>query len=133
MNIVAARSKANRTFGILVLWGASYIVARAALDVDLQLGPTWLRVAAALMPVIPTAFALRAIAVGMREADELQRRVHLEALSIAYPLAILLLMTLGLLELAVGLKPEDWSYRHIWIYLPLFYFLGLFIAWRRYR
>jgi hypothetical protein len=108
-------------------------VARVALDVDLQLGPTWLRVAAALMPVIPTAFALRAIAVGMREADELQRRVHLEALSIAYPLAILLLMTLGLLELAVGLKPEDWSYRHVWIYLPMFYFLGLFIAWRRYR
>lgn len=133
MNTVAARSQTNRTLGVLIFWGASYIAARAALDVELQLGPTWLRVAAALFPVIPTAFALWAIAAALRESDELQRRVHLEALAIAYPLAILLLMTLGLLELAVGLKPEDWSYRHVWIYLPIFYFLGLFIAWRRYK
>ena len=133
MNMTAAQSQSNRTLGVLVFWGVSYIAARLALDADLQLGPTWLRVAAALFPVIPTAVALWAIAVGLRDADELQRRVHLEALAIAYPLAILLLMTLGLLELAVGLKPEDWSYRHIWIYLPIFYFLGLFIAWRRYR
>jgi hypothetical protein len=38
-----------------------------------------------------------------------------------------------LLELAIGLDPKDWSYRHVWIYLPLFYFVGLAIAWRRYK
>jgi hypothetical protein len=133
MSTVVARPQAGRTLAVLIFWGASYIAARLALDVDLQLGPTWLRVAAALLPVIPTAVALWAIAAGLRAADELQRRVHLEALAIAYPLAILLLMTLGLLELAVGLNPEDWSYRHVWIYLPMFYFVGLFIAWRRYK
>jgi hypothetical protein len=133
MHSVAVKSQSNRALGTCILWGASYIAARLALDADLQLGPTWLRVAAALLPVIPTALALWAIAAGLREADELQRRVHLEALAIGYPLAILLLMTLGLLELAVGLNPEDWSYRHVWIYLPLFYFIGLAIAWRRYR
>ena len=133
MNVVVARSRSSRTLGVLIFWGVSYIAARFALDEDLQLGPAWVRVAAALFPAIPTALALWAIAGGLRDADELQRRVHLEALAFAYPLAILLLMTLGLLELAVGLTPEDWSYRHVWIYLPMFYFVGLFIAWRRYK
>jgi hypothetical protein len=133
MNSVLARSQSNKALAVLVLWGVSYLAARAALDTELHLQPDWLRVAAALLPVVPTALALWTIAARLRDSDELQRRVHLEALAIAYPLAILLLMTLGLLELAVGLNPQDWSYRHVWIYLPLFYFAGLCIAWRRYR
>lgn len=133
MTVAAVRSRTNRTLGILVLWGASYIAARLALDVDWNLGPPWLRLAAALLPLVPTVLALRAIAAAIRESDELERRIHLEALALAYPVAILLLMTLGLLELAVGLNLQDWSYRHVWIYLPLFYFVGLAIAWRRYK
>ena len=133
MNAVAAKTQTNWALGSFVIWGASYIVARGALDVDLQLGPTWVRVAAALLPVIPTVVALWAIAAGLRASDELQRRVHLEALAIAYPLAILMLMTLGLMELAIGLNRDDWSYRHVWIYLPIFYFFGFFVAWRRYK
>ena len=41
-------------------------------------------------------------------------------------------MTLALMERAVGLKFEDWSYMHVWIYVPLFYLAGLVIARRRY-
>ena len=134
MSAIAAKSRvANWGLALMVLWGASYLAARAALDVDLQLEPRWLRVAAALLPVVPTILLLWAIAAGLRESDELQRRVHLEALAIAYPLAILLIMTLGLLELAIDLNRDDWSYRHVWVYLPIFYFLGLAIAWRRYK
>ncbi|RIK73904.1 hypothetical protein DCC62_16355 [candidate division KSB1 bacterium] len=65
--------------------------------------------------------------------DELERRIQLEALVIAFPLAILLIMTLGLLELAVPLSPENWSYRHIWPFLTMFYFIGLAIARKRYE
>jgi hypothetical protein len=68
----------------------------------------------------------------VRSADELERRIQGEALAIAYPLALVLLMTLALMERAVGLKFQDWSYMHTWIYLPLFYFAGLAIARRRY-
>jgi hypothetical protein len=46
---------------------------------------------------------------------------------------MLLLMALTLLERAVALSPQDWSYRHAWFFLPLFYFVGLGIARRRYR
>ena len=47
--------------------------------------------------------------------------------------ALGLLMVLGLLQLAVDLSQDDWSYRHLWMLLPLFYFIGLAVAWRRYR
>lgn len=120
-------------YAVTILWGISLVVARLALDKELQLEPTWLRVAAALLPVVPTAVFLWFVVSAVRGLDELHRRVHLEALAIAYPLAILLLVTLGLLQLAIDLSPENWSYRHVWVYLPFFYFLGLAIAWRRYR
>lgn len=54
------------------------------------------------------------------------------ALAIAYPLAMVLLMLLALVQLAMPLNMEDWSYRHVWIYMPIFYLGGLTIARRRY-
>ena len=109
----------------------SYLAARSALK-GFDLDP-WGRVLVVLAPVVPTALFLWLVVANMRSLDELERRVHLEALALAYPLAILLLWTLGLLQLAVDLSPDDWSYRHVWVYLPLFYFLGLALSWRRYR
>jgi hypothetical protein len=116
---------------VTAFWVLSYLAARFALE-ELQLDP-WLRVTVAVLPVLPTALFLWLVVANIRSLDELQRRVHLEALAIAFPLAILLLWTLGLLQLAINLPTEDWSYRHVWAYLPLFYFIGLAIAWRRYQ
>ena len=115
----------------VAVWVLLYFASRLALD-RLELAP-WLRVALALAPVAPFIAALWLGIGAVRGLDELERRVHLEALAIAYPLATLLLMTLGLLQRAVPLPFEDWSYAHVWIYLPLFYFVGLGFAWRRYR
>ena len=42
-------------------------------------------------------------------------------------------MVLGLFELATGLNPEDWSYRHTWPIVVIFYFFGYARAWRRYQ
>jgi hypothetical protein len=116
---------------VAALWPVSYLAARVALK-GLDLEP-WLRVLVALVPVVPTALFLWLMIVGIRTMDEMQRRIHLEALAIAFPLSILLLWTLGLLQLAINLPAEDWSYRHVWICLPLFYFIGLAITWRRYK
>ncbi len=122
--------------GVVALWVITFLGARAFWNVELQqrlqLDP-WIRVVVALIPVVPTGLFLWFMVAGLQNCDELHRRVHLEALVIAYPLAILLLMTLGLLQLAVDLPAKDWSYRHVWSYLPLFYLLGLAIAWKRYR
>jgi drug/metabolite transporter (DMT)-like permease len=135
MNTVSQSKSRSNFWGlaIAILWGISYLIGRGALDKELQLQPTWLRVAAALLPVGPAALFLWAIISHVRSLDEMQRRIHLEALVIAYPLTILLLMTLGLMELATGLPKEDLSYRHVWVALPIFYFLGLALSWRRYK
>jgi hypothetical protein len=112
-------------------WALVYLLTRRLLD-SAQLPEGW-RIIVALAPLVPFAFFLVFVLSGLRSTDELHRQVQLEALGIAFPLAILFFMLLGLLELAIPLLPEDWSYRHTWSYLPLFYFIGLALAWRRYR
>jgi heme A synthase len=128
----ATKFRWNSGWIVIALWVVTFLGARAVLDKDLVL-PTWIKVTAALVPILPTALFLWVIVSSLREMDELHRKVHLESLVIAYPLAILMLVTLGFLQLAIELPPEDWSYRHVWPFLPCFYFLGLAIAWRRYR
>lgn len=114
-----------------VTWAAAYFGARAALEALTLSEPV--RVAVALAPLLPFVLFLGALLFSMGDMDELHRKVQLEALAIAFPLAVLLLMVLGLLQLAVDLSQDDWSYRHLWMLLPLFYFIGLAVAWRRYR
>ena len=117
--------------GLVVTWILSYFGARVLLkSVELE---TWLRVGIVLVPIVPFAFLLLWIIRGIRQLDELERRIQLEALAVAFPLTFLLLMTLGLLELAIKLKPEDWSYRHLWPFLFVFYLAGLTLARRRYQ
>ena len=111
------------------IWGATYIAARLTLELDLD---PRVRLLVALAPVLPFMLALVAVVRGIRSMDELHRRVHLEALVLAFPLTLVLIMTLGLLQLAVGLSPDDWSYRHILPFLVIFYAFGLWRAWKRY-
>jgi hypothetical protein len=67
------------------------------------------------------------------QMDELERRIELEALAFAFPIAVVVLMTLGLLDLARPLNPDDWSPRHVWAMMPALYFMGLWRAKRRYQ
>lgn len=114
------------------VWVVTFIAIRFLLDREWAFSSN-VRLAMALVPILPTALFLWHFVTVQRGMDELHRKVQLEALVIAYPLAILLLVTLGFLQLAIDLPAEDWSYRHVWYFLPCFYFLGLAIAWRRYR
>ena len=127
----STHSRGDRTLvAVGVAWFLAYLVARAVLEQP-DLGQA-LRLSAALLPVPLFAMFLMRFVRSLREGDELERRIHLEALAIAFPLTILLLQTLGLMERAVGLALEDWSYGHVWAYLPLFYFIGLAVSRRRY-
>jgi hypothetical protein len=112
-----------------IAFGVSYVAARLLLELDL---PRPWPVVAALLPVLPFCLWLLAAIQGIRQSDELEQRIHLEALVVAFPLTLILLMTLGLLEMAVELSPDDWSYRHVWAMLPILYLLGLTLARRRY-
>ncbi|HEY5547892.1 MAG TPA: hypothetical protein VIK50_17690 [Gemmatimonadaceae bacterium] len=117
-----------------MLWGATWFVAWLGARMVLESAsvPTWGRVMAALAPAPIAGAALYTIIRGARELDELEQRIQLEALAFAFVLAVLLLMTLGLMELAITLNRDDWSYRHVWAMLPMLYFAGLALARRRY-
>jgi hypothetical protein len=123
--------KKDRTVALSgVLWLALYFVARLALEAT-TLAP-WQRVMVALLPVPVFVWFLWAVTQWMKRSDELERRIQLEALSIAFPLTVLLIMTLGLLQLAIELSMDDWSYRHLWPIIYVFYFIGLMRARKRY-
>ena len=59
-----------------------------------------LRAVLALLPVLPAALMLRAIYRHVRDSDELQRRLHLEALAISASVVSLVSMALGFLAAA---------------------------------
>ena len=112
------------------LWLALYFVARFALE---STGlATWMRVAIAMAPVPVFVWFLLAVARWTARADELERRIQLEALAFAFPLTVLLIMTLGLLQLAIELSMDDWSYRHLWPIIYVFYLFGFMRARKRY-
>ena len=114
----------------LALWAVSYVTARLGAEV-LSRGSLPLLVLVAI-PALPFAWFLYAMIGAIRTADELERRIHLEALAVAFPLALFLLMVLGLLQLATDLNPADWSHRHLWPFLIVFWLLGQAMARRRY-
>ena len=108
-----------------VLWVASYFLARFVMEsTD---APTLIRILVALLPILPFAAFLYLAVKEQRQMDELELRIQVEALAIAFPLSILFLMVFGLIGQALDLTLE----RHVWFYLPIFYFVGLTLARRR--
>jgi hypothetical protein len=132
----SAVEETRRVYGLKLLragllWGSTYMLSRGLLELP-NLAVT-VRVLIALVPVPVFIWFLWTWMKGLTEMDELQRRIELEALAFAFPIAVILLMTLGLMELAIPLNPDDWSYRHVWALMPALYFAGLWRAKRRYE
>ncbi|MGN6512532.1 MAG: hypothetical protein ACTHKZ_03035 [Lysobacteraceae bacterium] len=74
-----------------------------------------LRALVALMPVPPVAFAMRALVRRIRAADELQRQIELEAVSVATLLVSLGYLTAGFLQKARVID-VDASAAMIWVF-----------------
>lgn len=129
--VATAKHRPGRRAGILaVVWLVAYFAARGVLE-HTGLAPST-RVTAAMVPVPVFAAFLWSFIQYVRSLDELERKIHLEAVSIAFALATLLLTTLALMQRAVTLNFEDWSYAHVWVYLPIFYLLSIGFVSRRY-
>jgi len=131
-----AIEQTKRVYGARLLlaglvWGSLYLLSRGLLELT-TLDRT-IRVAIALLPTPAFVWFLWTWLKGLAEMDELERRIELEALAFAFPICAVLLMTLGLMELAMPLNKDDWSYRHVWAIMPTLYFLGLWRAKRRYQ
>ena len=119
--------RASALLAVAVYFGALMLLRGGLLE-----GP--LRIFVAMLPVPFFVFLLVAQVRYLRQLDEMQQRIQLEALAIAFPAVLLLLLTLGLLQAAgVAIPQEDWSYRHIWIFALAFYAVGVTVARRRYQ
>jgi hypothetical protein len=126
----------NKYYGLRLLragllWGSTFGISRGLLELP-DLDRT-LRILIALAPVPLFIWFLWIWMKGVAAMDELQRRIELEALAFAFPICVVILMTLGLLEVAVPLNPDDWSYRHVWAMMPVLYYAGLWRARRKYE
>jgi hypothetical protein len=114
-----------------LLWVSIYLLSRGLLELSIQ--QAWLRVAIALLPVPFFVWYLWTWSNGAAAMDELQRRIELEALGFAFPASVVFFMTIGLLDLAITLPPEDFSPHHNWLIMPLLYYIGLMRAKRQYE
>ena len=114
-----------------LLWLSIYVFSRGVLELDLS--PQPFRVVVALVPVPFFVWYLVTWMRGVARMDELQRRIELEALGFAFPAVLVILMTIGLLDLAVTLQRGDFSLRNTWLLLPMLYYVGLWRAQRRYQ
>ena len=91
------------------------------------------RAAAAMLPAMAMAAFLWVEISYLRQLDEFHRRVQLEALAVAFPLALLLVFTVGSLERA-GVQLQGFERpRDLWPLVLIPYPIGLLLAWRRYR
>lgn len=113
-----------------LLWVSTYLLSRGLLEPPID--QSWQRVAIALLPVPFFLWYLWTWFKGAAAMDELQRRIELEALGFAFPAAVVFLMTIGLLDIAITLPEEDFSLHHVWLIMPLLYYIGLLRAKSRY-
>lgn len=116
--------------GVIVaaaVWVLSYFVVRHLLDAwaDAQRWE-WLLVS---VPMLAFFWLVWVVQRTLRRADELQRRIHLEALAMAFLTTMLAMMGMGLLEETPrGLVTIPW--RHLWMaLLPLYGFCYAIARW----
>ena len=110
---------------------AAFVLSVLMID---KLHPTaWGSVAIAALPVAAFTWFIVAFVRHIRKLDELQRRIQLEALAVAYPSAILLVFAVGFLERAGIVFPGFTNLRDVWPLTILPYWVGLAVATRRYR
>ena len=95
--------------------------------------PSALRALVALLPALPIALGLRAIVRYIRDSDEMQRRIELEAVSIATAVVAMLYMSAGFLQLARVIAVPS-GVAMIWVFplICLSYGLAKAVVSRRY-
>ena len=127
---LAGRSP-SRAVGVSAMLLVGLFLA-ARLSLEWLTIPSAGRVLIALAPLPPLVWLLIAFSRDLANADELERRIQLEALGLAFPVALVVVMTVGLLQVAVPTQPAQWSYAEVWLLLYVTYVIGLVRARRRY-
>ncbi|MBV6798922.1 hypothetical protein [Xanthomonas euvesicatoria] len=80
-----------------------------------HVGPHWARALIALLPAVLVVLVIRAVARYVRDSDEMQRRIELEAIAIAAGLVSGAYMTAGFLQ-AAALIDVPASAAMLWVF-----------------
>ena len=83
----------------------------------------------ALLPMLPAVFVIIAVVHELKHIDELQQRIQLEALAIAFMGTAFLTFSYGFLE-NVGFPHISWF--AVWPIMAVLWLMGLVISRRRY-
>lgn len=86
-----------------------YVIATLAVTVlvDFETAGPW-KYAAALLPVVPALWGVRAVGRHLNRIDEMQRDSHLVAMAVGFGVAMVTALTIGFLSIA-GLDTERWG------------------------
>lgn len=122
--------KERRRFALLALaWGVTHLLSSVGLRYGGDLGAP-LRGLIALAPTLVGLVAIRTFLRFLAAADELQRRIHLDATAWGFGAAFLMLSGYGQLEQA-GAPPVALSL--LGSLMLVFWALAIVVARRRYR
>lgn len=121
----------DRVLVYAVIWAISYIATLVVLKY--QNIPLAAGLVLSLITVMAFAVFMYKYYRSIYFMDEVQIKMQMEAVVIAFSLGLVLLITLGLLDLVVTLNKANWSYTHLVPMFVLFYFIGLFISKRKYN
>lgn len=110
--------------------GIAYGVALYLADLIVDANPDagW-RYAMALLPVVPGALIVVAAVRFYRRVDELQQRITLEAIALAFAATAVITFTYGFVEEAVDLLRINWMW--VWGVMAPLWFICDFIVRRR--
>ncbi|AKC86727.1 hypothetical protein [Pseudoxanthomonas suwonensis] len=119
---------------LMLAMGAYVLVLFASVWLLKQVEEPALRALVALLPLPPIALALRAIVRYIRDTDEMQQRIELEAVCIATAFVSLLYMAGGFLQAAKVIDVPAAS-AMIWVFPLVCFSYGLakIVVMRRYR
>ena len=110
--------------------GIAYGVALYLADFVVNANPdaTW-RYIVALLPVVPGAFIVIAAVRFHRRIDELQQRITLEAIALAFAATAVTTFTYGFVEEAVDIPRINWTW--VWGVMAPLWLICDFIVRRR--
>ena len=111
-------------------WLLVYLASRLALQ-EMRLVAPWAWVAT-FAHLFAFFWFVSVVERALKSADELRRLIQLEALALAFSTTMVLLMTLGLMEISHGGR-LDFPLRDVWGMLPAIYAICFAVAYQRYR
>lgn len=109
----------------------AYIILLVLSLIAARLVPQF-RLPIVLLPLVPGFLIVLSMIAAIRNMDEMQRRIQLEALGFAFAGMFMLLLTESLLAGVMGPQQTQGSAAYLF-YMAMMWLVGLLVARRRYQ